>query len=171
MTAMPSKNRRRVMGTGYVVVLNAGETIPERNSLVHQAWGDVPFSYFQGHESMAESEFLDLKVNKWEINAEWSRNPDGEPWIRIEIVREARVAEWLATHGLAQMAGMGGVLLIVEMDEGGGELDEVLLARLVSVFSPGNRALLWCNGLHEIDGEYISRLPSREDVLERLRRC
>ncbi len=159
------------MGTGYVVVLNAGETIPERNSLVHQAWGDVPFSYFQGHESMAESEFLDLKVNKWEINAEWSRNPDGELWIRIEIVREARVAEWLATHGLAWMAGMGGVLLIAEMDEGGGELDEILLARLVSVLSPGNRAFLWCNGLHEIDGEYISRLPSREDVLERLRRC
>ena len=158
------------METGYVVVLNAGEAIPERSSLVYQAWGDVPFSYFQGHESMAESGFLDLKVNKWEVNAEWSRNSDGEPWIRIEIVRGARVAEWLATHGLACMAGMGGVLLIAEMDDGGGELDEVLLARLVSVFIPRNRAFHWCNELNEIDGEYISRLPSREEVLERLRR-
>ncbi|WP_369038400.1 hypothetical protein [Stenotrophomonas maltophilia] len=159
------------MGTKYVVVLVAGKGLPERNSLVYQAWGEVPVSYFQDHESLNESSFLDLKVNKWEVNAEWSRKSEDEPWIRIEILRGGVVAEYLATQGLSLLAGVGEALLSIEMDDGGGEIDEILLAHLVSVFMPGNRVFRWRDELSEIDGEYISRFPAREAVLEQLRRC
>ncbi|HHA2536782.1 TPA: hypothetical protein ACOEBE_004477 [Stenotrophomonas maltophilia] len=158
------------MGTGYVVVLVAEGVIPERESLVCQAWGEVPISYFQDHESLNECSFIDLKVNKWEINAEWSRKSEVEPWIRIEILRGGAVAEYLVAQGLSLVVE-GGALLSIEMDDGGGEIDEILLVNLVSVFMPGNRVFQWRGGLSEIDGEYISRFPAREEVLERLRHC
>lgn len=159
------------MGTRYVVVLVAGEALPERNSLVYQAWGDVPFSYFQDHESLNESGFLDLKINKWEVNAEWSRKSEDEPWIRIEILRGGAVTEYLAAQGFSLVVGVGEALLSIEMDDGGGDIDEILLAHLVSVFMPGNRVFQWRDELSEIGGEYISRFPAREAVLEQLRRC
>lgn len=159
------------MGTRYVVVLVAGEVLPERKSLVCQAWGEVPFSYFQDHESLNESSFLDLKVNKWEVNAEWSRKSEDEPWIRIEILRGGAITEYLAAQGFSLVVGVGEALLSIEMDDGGGEIDEILLAHLVSVFMPGNRVFQWRDEISEIDGEYISRFPAREAVLEQLRRC
>ncbi|QCZ96611.1 hypothetical protein DL544_06210 [Stenotrophomonas sp. pho] len=42
-----------------------------------------------------------MKVNKWEINAEWSRKSEVEPWIRIEILRGGVVAEYLVAQGLS----------------------------------------------------------------------
>lgn len=158
------------MGTRYVVVLVAEGMIPERESLVRQAWGEVPISYFQDHESLNECSFIDLKVNKWEVNAEWSRKSEVEPWIRIEILRGGAVAEYLVAQGLSLVVERGGVLSI-EMDDGGCEVDEILLVNLVSVFMPGNRVFQWRDGLSEIDGEYISRFPAREEVFERLRHC
>lgn len=160
------------MRARYVAVIGAGVVLPERELLISLAWGAAPVSCFQDRESLDDCSFLDLKVNKWEVNADWSRGQYEEPFIRIEILRGAALAEYMHNEVPSlPVSDIGEAVLVFELDEGGSKLDEVLLLRLVSVFFEGNKLYRWCDGFREISEEEVASLPTRQSLLERLVAC
>ena len=160
------------MGTKFIVVLKDGMKLPERKFWIDQAWGDFPVSYFQDDESLDECNFLDLKVNKWEINSEWSLVQGDAPWIRVEILRGAPLEEYLKGQGVFPLIkGFGELLLVFELDDGGNDLDEILLLRLVIVFWGSGIIYRWDDGFHVVNENAIASLPGIEVVRSRLLRC
>lgn len=160
------------MGTKFIVVLKGGVKLPERKFLIDQAWGDFPVSYFQDDESLGECNFLDIKVNKWEINSEWSVLQGDAPWIRVEMLRGASLEEYLNDQGVFPLInGCGELLLVFELDDGGNELDEILLLRLVMVFWGGGVIYRWDDGFHVVDESVLASLPGLGVVRSRLLRC
>lgn len=146
--------------------------LPERDALVAQAWGDVPVSYFQDAGRLSACSFLDIKVNKWELNSEWSREQGGEPFIRIELLREDSREDMSRVESFSPpMDGKREALIVFELDDGGNEVDEVLLLRLVSFFAGGSRIYRWSDGFHEVTESIFASLPTREIVHEWLQMC
>jgi hypothetical protein len=161
-----------VLDNRYAVVVESGSDLPDREILVSRAWGDVPVSYFQDQESFNDCSFLDLKVNKWELNKEWSAQHDSELWIRIEKLKGVALDDFLRRDGSLWPVDMAEkTLMIIELDEGGSALDHCLLLRLVSVFLGQFRVYRWSDGIEEVSEEIAVSLPAQQDVLERLIRC
>ena len=160
------------MSNRYAVVLEPGAHLPERDALVSQAWGSVPVSYFQDREVFSDCSFLDLKVNKWEVNREWSSKQSSEPWIRIEKFKGQSLDEFLRKEGAVLPVDMAGItLMIIEMDEGGIALDYCLLLRLVSGFLDQFKVYRWSGSLEEVFQNTIVSLPDRHGILEQLIKC
>jgi hypothetical protein len=160
------------MSNRYVVVLESGSSLPEREFLVSQAWGSVPVSYVQDEEAFNECSFLDLKVNKWEVNSEWSNKQDSEPWIRIEKFKGDALEELLQKEGCRWASEMAGkTLMVIELDDGGTKLDYFLLLRLVSVFYGQFKVYRWSDSIEELSGKTIESLPAQHTVREWLIRC
>ena len=160
------------MSNRYAVVLGAGSILPDRGFLIGQAWGDVPVSYVQDHEVFNECSFLDLKINKWEINSQWSSKQESEPWIRIEILKGQVLEEYLRNKGCPLSVEVAReTLIIFEMDEGGAAVDDMLLLRLVSVFYGRFRVYRWSDRIEEVSENIISSLPALHTVRERLNKC
>lgn len=160
------------MSMKCAVVLQRGADLPERGALISRAWGDVPTSYFQDEEDLNVCSFLDLKINKWEINIEWSRKQIEEPWIRIELLKGRALAEYLRNEACPPPVNANEeILLLFELDDGGSELDEMLLIRLVSVFFGVGKLYHWCDGFREISESAIAALPPPEAVRKRLLTC
>lgn len=63
----------------YAVVVESGSDLPDREILVSRAWGDVPVSYIQDQEAFNDCSFLDLKVNKWELNRDGALSRTANP--------------------------------------------------------------------------------------------
>lgn len=157
------------MSVRYFVVLEGGASLPERDFFIYHAWGDVPVSYFQDGEVLNECSFLDLKVNKWELNSAWSDRQENEPWIRIEMYREQLLEEYLQDNeGLNFLIGACGALITLGMDEGGGAIDDMLFLRLVSVFVERFNVYRWSGSIEKASKETIGYLPSGQLVRELL---
>lgn len=160
------------MTSKYAAVTGSEHLFLDRNYLIVQAWGDVPVSYVQDNECINECSFLDLKVNKWEINRRWSDRQSIEPWIRIEILRGQLLDEYLENKNCPLCIDSACESLIsFELDEGGIDLDELLLLRFVSVFIAQSKVYKLTDRFEEIDSRTISALPTKEAVREKLIRC
>lgn len=156
------------MNIKYIVVIESESSLPDRRFLVGQAWGDLPISYFQDGEVFGEGAFLDLKVNKWEINSKWSAKQDNEPWIRIEVL-QGRTAEEFINNTMCPLPEvLNKKLIVMELDEGGGAIDEMLLQRLVAVFCEAFRVFRWGGCLEELNERSIASLPTLHFVREQL---
>ncbi|RFD26913.1 hypothetical protein CER19_20020 [Pseudomonas sp. GL93] len=160
------------MNIRYAVVLEAGSILPDRDFLISQAWGDVPVSYVQDHEVFNECSYLDLKINKWEVNREWSNRPDSDAWIRIEILRAQNLEEYLRSDECSLPIDTEcDALLTFELDEGGGVMDEMLLLRLLSVFYGQFKVYRCSDFIEEVSADTIASLPERSAILDKLTRC
>jgi hypothetical protein len=160
------------MGSGYAVILGMGSSLPDRGLLLSQAWGDVPVSYIQDHEDTNECTFLDLKVNKWEVNSQWSNKQVSEPWIRIEMLKGQALEQYMRGEGLPfPIEVEHEALMIFELDEGGTELDEMLLLRLLSVFCGSSKVYRLSNCIEDVSESIIDTLPSCHTVRELLIKC
>ncbi|MDD0973161.1 hypothetical protein [Pseudomonas fontis] len=160
------------MNSQYVVVLEQGTVFPQRELLISEAWGEVPVSYFQDQEISSECTFLDLKVNKWEINSQWSSQQDSEPWIRIEILKGKMLEDFLQNkERLLPVDDLPETLLVFELDDAGTELDDMLLLRLVSVFHNGSKIYRWCDGFQEVSEDAFASMLTKHVIRERLIKC
>ncbi|OUM05708.1 hypothetical protein BW686_20365 [Pseudomonas syringae] len=156
----------------YAVALGSGAVLPERENLILQAWGDVPVSHFQDEDVLNDCSFLDLKINKWEVNKQWSAQQESEPWIRMEILRGQALEDYLQNDGeMLRHATQHEALVVVELDEGGLDIDDFLLMRLISVFSERFKVYRFCDGYQEVHEEALASLPARNAVMERLVGC
>lgn len=160
------------MNNKYAVVLGRGVELPSKELLISEAWGEMPVSFFQDHECFSECAFLDLKVNKWEINGQWSAQQDSEPWIRIELLRGEALKEYLLTaDDLPPVDTANEFCIVFELDEGGADVDKTLLLRLVSLFFPFCKVFKLDDGFQELSQDAIADLPSQKTVYERLMKC
>lgn len=160
------------MSDKYAVALESGGVLPERENLILQAWGDVPVSYVQDEELLSACSFLDLKINKWEVNKQWSTQQESEPWIRMEILRGQALEDYFQHNGKTlRNAGQYKALLILELDEGGVEVDVFLFMRLISVFSESFKVYRFYDGVQEVDEKALASISARNTVMERLVGC
>jgi hypothetical protein len=159
------------MSSKYAAVLRRETSLPERELLIGQAWGDVPVSYVQDQECLNDCSFLDLKINKWEVNPNWSGRQDSDVWIRIEILKEARLVEYLQNEVCPLSVDVDHEILVVfELDEGWSAFDNLLLLRLVSAFCDFSKIYKWCGIFQELSSGVFSCLPSKNDICERLQK-
>lgn len=160
------------MNNKYLVVLEPDSVLPEREHMIRQAWGSVPVSYVHDDEDFNECDFLDLKVNKWEINSEWSSKQVNEPWIRIEKVEGERLDEFFQkNNGHCPVEIKSSKLMVIEIDEDGHPVDEILLLLLVSVFYGRFKVYLWSDSVEELGADAIAGLPDQESIRNRLINC
>ncbi|HEL3778442.1 TPA: hypothetical protein UOA91_003115 [Stenotrophomonas maltophilia] len=152
------------MSRKYAIALHASVVLPQRDAWIHAAWGDVPVSHFQSDEDLNNCSFLDLKVNKWEIGSE-ERAEESEPFIRVEILRAHALVEHLGETVYRPPADAAQeIILVLELDDGGNELDEGLLKRLVSILAQGNRLYCWKDGFRLAGMEFAQAVPTLKDV-------
>ena len=157
------------MNHRYAVVLDAGSVLPDRASLVSLAWGDVPVSHVQDHELINECSFLDLKVNKWEIDSRWSSKQESEPWIRIEVFKGQALEEYLLSEGFPlPLDAASETLIIFGLDEGGTSVDDMLLLRLVSVFCGRFSVYRLSDHVEKMSENTMASLPAVHTVREQL---
>lgn len=160
------------MSRKFAVVLGAGTSLPERDHWVRQAWGSVPVSFVQDDEFLNSCSFLDMKVNKWEVNPQWSSKQEVEPWIRIEITKRPKLEQCLQNEAFPLSADAAcETLLLFELDEDGCELDDLMLRRLVSVFLGRGKVYEWCDGFQEVREGDVAFLPTQPTVHELLLKC
>ncbi|MDH4608949.1 hypothetical protein [Pseudomonas sp. BN102] len=153
----------------YFVVCEDLEGFPCREEFIEKAWGDLPVSFFQDDEFLSKASYLDVKVNKWEVSQEWSTLQEVEPCIRIDFLRDERLAEFCREVRLSGCeVSSAEVVLVLELDGEGMELDELLLASMVRVLSETYQ----CYALDELpmllDGKFFLVVPSREDLMAAL---
>lgn len=124
------------MSIKYLTIFNKNSTPPERQDLINRAWGDLPTSHIQGGEKIKDSDYLDIKVNKWEVNPLWSKRQSPEPFIRIEILKDEKLNSYLKSSGLTdRLAVESNFAMVIEMDEGAIDIDQVLMLNLFAVLS------------------------------------
>lgn len=110
----------------------------ERDPLLRRAWGDLPVSFCQDQEDLNACAYLDVKVNKWEIDKRWSAIQPREPWIRLEFFRGDSLRVFLAECGVSLVIwGAPECLVVLRIDEGGWEIDRRLAMTLASVIADG----------------------------------
>ena len=157
------------MSRKFAVILGAETLLPERDLWVSQAWGDVPVSFIQDDEVLNGCSFLDIKVNKWEVNPLWSSRQEVEPWIRIEIFKSGQLEQFLQTETFpVSVDAACETLMLFELDEGGSELDFLMLRRLVSVFFGRGKVYESCGGFREVSERDFVFLPSKPNIHEQL---
>ena len=116
--------------------------------------------------------FLILKLISGKLIASGVSCKGGAPWIRVEILRGAPLEGYLKGQGVFPLIkGSGELLLVFELDDGGNDLDEILLLRLVMVFWGAGIIYRWDDGFHVVDENAIASLPGLEVVRSRLLRC
>jgi hypothetical protein len=143
----------------YWVVLNAGRADLERKALLCRAWGRLPVSYVQDHEDLASCTYLDVKVNKWEIDSLWSKLQPQEPWIRLEFFRGELLDPLLGKYGLSLASRKScNTIVVIRVDEGGSDIDRKLALALASALTSGE-------SIYQVDNEgLLQRSITSEDV-------
>jgi hypothetical protein len=155
------------MSDEYVVAVGREASLPPRNVLISQAWGSLPVSYFQDHEDLDECSFLDLKVNKWEINDLWAGNGI-EPAIRIDILKGAALSDFMRNHDFPISCVAYERLLVLKLDEGAEAIDEMLLLRLISVLVGIGKVYVLRQRVEELTEGSINAMPTVGAVVEKL---
>ena len=115
----------------YIVLFEKTNQLPDRQTWVEKSWGYLPTSYSQDNEDLNKATYLDVKVNKWELNNKWSSSQLDEPIIRIEMIRGKSLAEFAPTNDL-QEGQDPTLLLIFELEGDGVEVDYNLFVNLIS---------------------------------------
>lgn len=160
------------MSSKYAVILKQGSILPKRDFLISEAWGKVPVSYFQDQESLNDCTFIYLKINKWEINSQWSSQQDSEPWIRINILKGKTLKEYVQNEEhLLPIGATSETILVFELDDTENDLDEILLLRLVSVFGNNSKIYRWCDGFQEMGEDDLTSTLTKQDIHKRLIKC
>ncbi len=115
---------------------------------------------------MNHAEYLDVKVNKWESNSEWSGK--GEPFVRIGIFRNCQLADFVREGELSAPSDFQPkVILTMELDCGGSEIDVALFRSLVCVVMRCGVGYRWRGSWEAVDAISISScLPSLRDLQE-----
>ena len=155
------------MYSKYLVVIDKDVALPDRGLLFEEAWGkDIPVSFVQDNETLDAASYLDVKVNKWEINEKWSHLQSEEPWIRIEVLRGQGFKKYVTENECPFIGDNNDSFLVVfELDEGGVQVDEFLLARLVKTTSETHRPFAYDeSGKYVPCFEYFQSLPPKEMV-------
>jgi hypothetical protein len=155
------------MSDEYVVAVGREASLPPRNVLINQAWGALPVSYFQDHEDIDECSFLDLKVNKWEVNNLWAGR-GVEPTIRIDILKGAALGDFMRNHDFQKSCVAYERLLVLKLDEGAEAIDEMLLLRLISVFVGIGKVYVLRQRVEEMIEGSINAIPTVAAVIEKL---
>jgi len=119
------------MVSKYFIFFDKKILIPARNTWIKKAWGNLPYSYVQDDEDLNKATYLDLKINKWEVDRKWSTHQAEEPWIRIELLNGVDVSNCLSENGFNHEKTPG-FLLFFELDGDGDEIDYDLLDSLVA---------------------------------------
>jgi len=151
----------------YIVLIDKSASLPSRIHLLGEAWGkEIPVSFVQDNEELDAASYLDVKVNKWEANSKWSDIQNEEPWIRIEILRDSSLINFLDENKSQFPVDKKNYFLVVlELDNGRQEIDQVLLALLVKIISATHECYAYDDlGKTIICTEYLKSLPSREAV-------
>lgn len=110
-----------------MILASEDTEFPNRQEWILAAWGTIPISYVQESEDINEASYLDIKVNKWELNPVWSKVQAQEPWIRIEFIRGEEI------RYQTQATKRDRLLVILELDGPCKEVDYQLLYRLAQV--------------------------------------
>jgi len=155
------------MYSKYIVLINKSIFLPSRISLLEKAWGEeLPVSFLQDAEELDAASYLDVKVNKWEANDKWSKMQAEEPWIRIEILRDNSLENFLRKNKrLFFVDNESCFLVVLELDSGWQDIDQILLARLVKEVSETDQCYA-CDdsGKYIACSKYLKSLPSKEAV-------
>jgi hypothetical protein len=126
------------MNFRYAIALDKGVFLPCRDVWLEEAWGELPVSYIQGDYDLNECDFLDVKVDKWEVSPEWRKRyrAHPEPMINIKIYKGRKLKKYLRSTGCPIPEVLAGKIFVTLELEGDGEaIDEMLMERLVSFFS------------------------------------
>ena len=155
------------MYSKYLVMIDVDTSLPSRKSMVEIAWGeDVPISFVQDNEVFNEASYLDFKVNKWEVNQKWSEMQDEEPWIRLEIIRDIQIKDYVSENKLTFSFDYKRYYLVaLELDDGWQEIDQALLARVVVSLAKNKKVYAFDDNEGYIDcTDTLSSLPSKKTV-------
>lgn len=164
-------NGEYVINFRYAVFLGSNYHFPSRGMLFSCAWGSLPASYFQDDEALEKCSFIDMKVNKWEVNERWRLRQADEPWIRVELVRGDDVAEYLAAFSSVLPAGrIINTVALFDMDEGAEEVDEILLLRIAFAFSGGDSIYLTDGSVVDADFSLLDS-SSVDAIIKRISSC
>jgi hypothetical protein len=129
----------------------------------------VPVSYVQDDENLNFCGFLELKVNKWEINTESRECGRFEPYIRCKISKAGAAETSRASFDFSSLLGAGcETYIVLESDEDAGEVDNMLLLRLVAVLSRAGKAYVLRDRLNEMSEDELRAVPTKSVVLTRL---
>jgi len=158
----------------YFVVLEAGRRLPERSALLKRAWGDLPVSYIQDRAKINSCSYLDVKVNKWEVDKRWSIMSTQEACIRIEFLRRDKLANFINERDLPLAVNTGSDVLVVLQIDGDVpeiEADRKLAEALAVAIADGGRLYVYDEGMlsTESNSQPISALsaPALKDLLLR----
>lgn len=161
------------MYSKYLVLIDKNNKLPDRVSLVEKAWGDLPVSHIQDAEDLNEASYLDLKVNKWEVNGKWSTKQNQEPWIRIEILRGESLLRFVNQNDFGFPVDQSDSFLMTfeldELDEGWLDVDYALIANLVRVLPAAQKIFAYDESYIRIDGyKHFETVPTKDLVKEKL---
>lgn len=153
------------MSFKFFVVSKVRDPLPARAALLADAWGDLPVSYMQGHENLNKASFIDAKVNKWEVNHRWGDVYGIEPTVRVELLKGDALKAYVDDEQWVPKVDLEtDRLVVLERDEGGSEIDDVLALALLSVFARGGECYRLEEGLHELREAFLSSLPSKDAI-------
>ncbi|KQV15875.1 hypothetical protein ASC74_26140 [Pseudomonas sp. Root329] len=156
----------------FVVAFDRNDQLPERREWLSEAWGDVPTTHFQSDESMLDSIFIDLKINKWELNAAWSSRQGLAPIIRIEILRDESLVEFVNNHASLICDEVDAkVLMVFELEGESMDVDFIILMRLVAALCGRGRCYQWAEKLEFLDEKALADLPSSVELKDMLITC
>jgi hypothetical protein len=159
------------MHSKYIILIDKGIKLPNIRSLFNKAWGhDLPISFIRDAQDLESACFVDVKVNKWEANEKWSGIQLEEPWIRIEIVRNQALEEFIMENEIQGLVDSKKMFLIaLELDGQATEIDRILIGYLVKAIADTHRAYIYDESYQYIDcSEYLQSLPPAHVVIEKL---
>jgi len=160
------------MCSKYLVVCDRRENFPSRVEWLDRAWGEVPVSYVQDGEELRSTSYLDVKVNKWELNSGWSGRQVDEPWIRIEFFRDNFLKSFVEENAFPfDLDFSSDMLLVFELDDGWLDVDKYLIENIVCVLSEKCRCYLWRGRFELLGREYFKNIPSKIEVKNMLIDC
>lgn len=153
------------MSFKFFVVSKARDQLPACAALLADAWGDLPVSYMQGDENLNKASFIDAKVNKWEVNRRWGDVYGIEPTVRVELLKGDALKTYVTDEKWVPEVDLeADRLVVLERDEGGSEIDDVLAIALLSVFARGGECYRLEEGLYRLGEAFFSALPSKDTI-------
>ncbi|QXH58844.1 hypothetical protein [Pseudomonas maumuensis] len=150
------------MDTKFLIVSPLRDSLPPREDVLTQAWGELPVSYVLDEADLNEASYMDVKVNKWEVNPIWSERYGLEPLIGVEFLKGESLKAYLQETDLAPAVDVRTQrLIVVTLDEEGrSEIDGLLTKALVRVLAKSGQCYLVAEDLTPVDEHYFLSLPS-----------
>ncbi len=159
----------------YLILFDDVVKLPQRADLISKAWGERnPVSFFQSDEDLNKATFLDVSINKWEVNPKWSDEYDVAPLVRIEILRGSAVKDFTSENHIIVPSDTLSAL-VFSLDDGYKNIDILLLTRLVYEIKNFIECIVYgCNSLpyQEINPDtFFDKLPGIRDLNANILNC